>query len=76
MDDIAANTWVAACAHHLQKHWRTVDPVQLEEAARELLNNAQLQPLAPADAAALWLRPVMSTRAIETDLLHQQEPHV
>lgn len=75
MDDIAANTWIAACAHHLQKHWRTVDPVQLEEVAKELLENTQLQPLEPADAAALWLRPVMSTRAITTNLLNQRELH-
>lgn len=75
MDDIAANTWVAACAHHLQKHWRTVDPTQLEEVARELLENTQLRPLEPADAAALWLQPVLSTRAIAGDLLNQHEPH-
>ena len=74
MDDIAANTWVAACAHHLQKHWRTVDPTQLEEVARELLDNTQLQPLEPADAAALWLQPVASTRTTAAGPLSQQVP--
>ena len=72
MDSIAANTWIAACAHHLQKHWRTVDPVQLEEVAKELLEN---KPLEPADEAALWLQPVMSTRrAAAADALERREP--
>ena len=61
MDQTNAETWVAACAHCLQKHWRTVDPAQLEEVARELLEHKGLGPMAPAEAAELWLRPVAGT---------------
>ncbi len=74
MDTVAANTWIAACAHHLQKHWRTVDRAQLEEVAKEMLENTQLQPLEPEDAAALWLKPVTSTRKAAAGALDRREP--
>jgi hypothetical protein len=48
-------TWIAACAHRLQRQWRTVDPEQLEEVAAELWRDARLREMAPADAAVAWL---------------------
>jgi len=50
--------WIALCAHRLQRQWRTVDPAQLDEVAGDLWNDERLRQLAPADAAADWLRPV------------------
>ncbi|WP_371437576.1 hypothetical protein [Polaromonas sp.] len=54
----SADIWIAACAHRLQQRWRTVDPLQLEEVADELLHDARLGCMAPADAADVWLQPV------------------
>ena len=50
--------WIAACAHELQRRWRTVEPEQLAEVASELWRDAELCSMAPARAAAEWLRPV------------------
>lgn len=35
----------------LQEHWRTVDPVQLEEVAGDLWQDVRLRALPPAEAA-------------------------
>lgn len=51
-------TWIAACAHRLQLHWRTVDPIELEATAREIAHNTQLRALAPSQAASRWLAPI------------------
>ena len=53
--------WIAACAHVLQRHWRTVDPEQLEEVAGDLWRNERLQGLGPAEAAVQWLEAVAGT---------------
>ncbi len=50
--------WIAACAHELQRRWRTVDPEQLEELANDLWQVEALRQLAPAQAATEWLRPI------------------
>jgi hypothetical protein len=50
--------WIAACAHRLQLHWRTVDPLELEEVADTLWCRPELRDLPPAEAAAKWLVPV------------------
>jgi len=50
--------WIAACAHALQRHWRTVDPEQLEEVASDLWRDASLRVLSPAEAAVVWLKPI------------------
>jgi hypothetical protein len=42
MEEVSATLWIAACAHRLQQQWRTVDPVQLEEVAGDLWQNAEL----------------------------------
>ena len=55
-DDI----WIAACAHRLQQRWRTVDPVQLEEVADQLLHDKRFEGMKPAEAAAEWLKPIAS----------------
>ena len=52
--------WIAACAHQLQKRWRTVDPETLEDVAADLWTNEALRDLAPTKAALEWLRPVCS----------------
>jgi hypothetical protein len=59
MEEIPATLWIAACAHRLQQQWRTVDPVQLEEVAGDLWQNADLRTLPPAEAAVRWLKPVV-----------------
>ena len=50
--------WIAACAHALQRHWRTVDPEQLEEVASDLWRDQLLRELTPGEAATRWLEPV------------------
>jgi len=55
-------TWIAACAHRLQLHWRTVDPIELEATAREIAHDTQLRALAPGLAASRWLAPIEAPR--------------
>ncbi|RYF76655.1 MAG: hypothetical protein EOO22_01430 [Comamonadaceae bacterium] len=52
--------WIAACAHRLQQHWRTVDPRELEQVAVEIWREPALRAMPPGDAAAQWLRPIES----------------
>jgi len=54
--------WVAACAHALQRHWRSVDPEQLAEVATDLWRNETMRVMAPAKAAVVWLEPVASAQ--------------
>lgn len=58
MAPLPPSIWIAAVAHHLQLHWRTVDPQQLEDTARELMHNPELSQLAPAEAVECWLSPM------------------
>jgi hypothetical protein len=51
-------TWIAACAHRLQRQWRTVDPEQLEEVAGDLWNDEGLREMQPGNAAEKWLAPL------------------
>ena len=51
-----ARVWIAACSHRLQRQWRTVDPVTLEDVASELWADERLRALDPVEAAAAWLR--------------------
>lgn len=60
MDSMPLHLWIAACAHQLQRRWRTVDSEQLEELARDLARNPDLRAMASDEAAAMWLRPVAS----------------
>ena len=55
--------WIAACAHELQRRWRTVDPEQLEELSADLWRVEELRALSPAQAAKMWLRPVTGAMA-------------
>ena len=59
MDEaLTPDIWIAACAHRLQQQWRTVDPLQLEEAAAELWKDERLRALPPDVAAVTWLGPI------------------
>lgn len=58
MEPIPSPIWIAAAAHHLQLHWHTVDPRELEATARELHHKPELYALPPAEAVAHWLRPI------------------
>jgi hypothetical protein len=58
MDETPSDIWIAACAHQLQRRWRTVDPEQLEVLAADLWRDARLRAMTPAEAAATWLEPV------------------
>jgi len=51
-------TWIAACAHQLQRRWKTVDPEQLEEVAGDLWGDILLRTMTPSRAADEWLEPV------------------
>lgn len=53
--------WIAACAHCLQRQWRTVDPEVLEEVAGDLWGDQALREMAPTQAAVAWLKPVASS---------------
>ena len=58
MDHIPETEWIAACAHRLHRHWRTVDPVELEAVAEELAHDERLRAMLPTAAASAWLGPV------------------
>ena len=58
-DEIPTDIWIYYCAQQLKRHWRTVDPDQLEELAADLAREPHLRALSPQAAAALWLEPVM-----------------
>ena len=50
--------WIGACAHQLQRHWRTVDPDELAQVALTLAHDPTLRRLSPQAAVSEWLRPV------------------
>jgi hypothetical protein len=58
MNEISIDVWIAACAHELQRCWRTVDPEQLEDLAADLARDGRLRALPPRQAAGEWLRPI------------------
>jgi hypothetical protein len=58
MDSVAADIWIAACAHELHRRWRTVDPDQLDEVAADLWADERLRAMSPVRAAVIWLAPV------------------
>lgn len=60
--NLADVKWVAQCAHRLRQHWPHADVVALEKAALELWDNDELRELAPADAAARWLAPLVEVK--------------
>ena len=51
-------TWIAVCAHRLQRQWRTVDPDLLDEVAGDLWREERLRARSPDAAAVMWLEPV------------------
>jgi len=58
MENMPANLWIAACAHRLQQQWHTVDPLDLEDVARDLWRDARLRAMQPDEAAVDWLKPI------------------
>jgi hypothetical protein len=58
MNDMPETEWIAACARRLQRHWQTVDLLELEALAVELSHDGHLRAMQPADAAVEWLKPV------------------
>jgi hypothetical protein len=63
-DDIPTDLWIYYCAQQLKRHWRRVDPEQLEELATDLAGEAHLRTLSPRAAALKWLEPVMTPEAL------------
>lgn len=61
-EDIPTDMWVYYCAKRLKRHWRTVDPAQLDELAEDLAKDVRLRRMSPMAAAALWLEPVTPPR--------------
>ena len=62
MDEISPTQWITRCAERLRERWQTVESEQLEEVAIELWRDSHLRTLPPAEAATLWLTPVVSHR--------------
>ncbi|WP_371436579.1 hypothetical protein [Polaromonas sp.] len=60
MEQHPTEVWIAACAHRLQLHWRTVDPSELEAVAGEIWRDPRLREMEPDNSAAAWLLPVAS----------------
>jgi len=57
---VPATLWIAACAHRLQQQqWHTVDPLELEDVARDLWHDGRLRAMPPEEAAVEWLRPII-----------------
>jgi hypothetical protein len=54
-------TWIAVCAHRLQRQWRTVDPDLLDEVAGDLWRDEKLRVMPPDAAASVWLLPVVTS---------------
>ena len=52
--------WIGACAHALQRRWRTVDPDELEAVATALARDPVLRALSPTEATMQWLRAIGS----------------
>jgi hypothetical protein len=44
--------------HRLQQQWHTVDPLELEDAARDLWRDERLRSMPPEAAAVEWLKPI------------------
>ncbi len=44
--------------HRLQQQWHTVDPLELEDAARDLWRDERLRSMPPKAAAVEWLKPI------------------
>lgn len=63
MDQLSPTQWITQCAERLHQRWQTVEAAQLEEVAMELWRDSRLRALPPADAAALWLNPVVCLQA-------------
>jgi hypothetical protein len=57
--NLADVQWIAQCANRLREQWPRADPTSLEEAALELWHCDALRSLAPAEAAARWLAPLL-----------------
>ncbi|MET3498139.1 hypothetical protein [Variovorax boronicumulans] len=58
MDSTPVNVWIAACAHRLQQQWHTIDPLELEDVARDLWRDERLRAMPPDEAAVDWPQPV------------------
>ena len=57
----ARHDWIAIAAHALAHRWPHIPPSQLDDVASELFRDLALQRLAPAEAVARWLAPVVVT---------------
>jgi hypothetical protein len=53
--------WISQCAETLHQRWHTVDAAQLEEVAVDIWKDPKLRDMPPAEAALLWLSPIVST---------------
>ena len=62
MEQAHYEIWIEACAHRLQMHWRTVDPLELEAVAAEIWRDPSLRSMAPRAAATQWLQPMRAER--------------
>ena len=58
MKNVPATLWIAACAYRLQQQWHTVDPLELEDVARDLWRDKRLRTMPPDEAAVDWLKPI------------------
>ena len=58
MESVPATLWIAACAHRLQQQWHTIDPLELEDVARDLWRDERLRSMPPDEAAVDWLKPI------------------
>ena len=52
------SVWIALASHALSRRWPHIPRAQLDEVASELHGQEVMRALEPADAVALWLRPV------------------
>lgn len=53
--------WIQQCAQKLHERWHTVSTEQLEDVALDIFMDDRLRHMAPAEAAAAWLSPVVVT---------------
>ena len=61
-DNLIDVTWIAWATDRLREQWPRVDPVSLEETARDLWRKDELRTCGPRQAVEKWLQRGMPDR--------------
>lgn len=67
MEQLLPTQWIAEFAERLHDRWKTVDLAVLQEVAMDLWVRTDYRVMPPAEAAALWLDPIVQQPAAPSD---------